>query len=467
MHRNKRPLGPSLVAGSMAAAVLGLAWTAAVAQDSGTSGATSGSGTSSATGSAAPPGSASPSNTMSSASTFGSPDPSPYYIGASQAFTHDTNVYRVPNGVSDTYSSTSLFGGFDQPISRQRVFGRAAVTGHLYQHESDLNNVSYALSTGLAWETINKLSGSINLRLNRDLAAPAASSLPVARQNIADTKGFDAVARYGGASLLSLEGRVGYSRLDYSAPEYVTSESRHSTASLGVYYWPGGPLRLGVAARVDRTETPQALFDPATGTFLPNKINGRNIDLLADYDVTGLVSADVRLSYTKQTNTNIGESDFSGWTGSIGVTWRPTEKTSVRLDASRDAGFDTDLYTDQLPGNTLDPQPSTVTGLYENNEVTNSASASVSYAATSKVRASAGARYLRANLSTVVAQGTASASSGQTDRVTSAYISANYEITRSWGVACTISHENREVSGRVNYSYTANTFACLTQITLR
>ena len=57
--------------------------------------------------------------------------------------------------------------------------------------------------------------------------------------------------------------------------------------------------------------------------------------------------------------------------------------------------------------------------------------------------------------------------SGQTDRVTSAYIRANYEITRYWGVACSISHENRDVSGRLNYSYTANAFSCLTQITLR
>ena len=54
-----------------------------------------------------------------------------------------------------------------------------------------------------------------------------------------------------------------------------------------------------------------------------------------------------------------------------------------------------------------------------------------------------------------------------TDTAKSAYIGANYEITRSWSVACNISRQDREVSGLVNYSYTVNTVGCLTQITLR
>ncbi len=49
----------------------------------------------------------------------------PTTSASSQGFTHDSNVYRIPSGPSDNYSSTSVFGGFDQPISRQRVFGRA------------------------------------------------------------------------------------------------------------------------------------------------------------------------------------------------------------------------------------------------------------------------------------------------------------------------------------------------------
>src|SRR5207245_3758172 len=61
----------------------------------------------------------------------------PYYIGVSQAFTHDSNVFRRPdNGtlpvVADTVSSTGVLGGIDQPFGRQHFFanGTAAMNRH-------------------------------------------------------------------------------------------------------------------------------------------------------------------------------------------------------------------------------------------------------------------------------------------------------------------------------------------------
>jgi hypothetical protein len=43
----------------------------------------------------------------------------PYYIGVSEAYTRETNVFRAPLGqpeASDTYWTTSLLGGIDQPL---------------------------------------------------------------------------------------------------------------------------------------------------------------------------------------------------------------------------------------------------------------------------------------------------------------------------------------------------------------
>src|SRR5450631_4768822 len=60
------------------------------------------------------------------------PDPNPYYVGVSQGFTHDSNVFRIPSGPSDNFSTTSLLGGFDQPISRQRIFGSGSVSLNRY-----------------------------------------------------------------------------------------------------------------------------------------------------------------------------------------------------------------------------------------------------------------------------------------------------------------------------------------------
>jgi hypothetical protein len=436
-----------LLAGIVGAALLGTTATGAHAQ----------------TPPAAPP--PSTSSSAASDSTFGAPDPSPYYIGASQALTHDSNVYRVPGGRSDNYSSTSLLGGFDQPISRQRVFGRASVTANRYQDETQLNNVSYDLSTGLNWETIEKLSGSVNLGLNRNLAAPPASTgRPTARRNIAQTESVDLLARYGGAGLLTVEGRVGYRNLDYSAPEYVQSESKQSSASLGLYYRPGGPMRLGIAGRADRTRTPKALFDPATGNYQSNTLNGKHVDFLADYDLTGLLTANGRLSYTRQTNSGRQQADFSGVTGSIGVSWRPTGKTAFRFDAARDAGFDSSVYQAAVPGTTAQ-NPTVVTSLYENNRVTTSVGMGVTYAATAKISTHAGVRYIRAKLTTVTTAQTSTPET--TDVAKTAYLGANYEITRNWSLACNLSHESRDVSGGVEFAYRVRTIGCLTQFIWR
>ena len=394
------------------------------------------------------------------------PDPNPYYLGVSQGLTHDSNVYRIPSGPSDNYSTTSLFGGFEQPISRQRLFGRATVSANRYQDESQLNNVSYGLTAGIDWETIERLSGRVSASLNRSLAAPVASTgTPVATRNVAETKAIEAKARLGGASLLTLEGGLDYSSIDYSDPNYIAAESSRTGGSLSLHYRPGGPLRLGIGVRADRTRTPNAFFDPVAGQFQSTTLNGRHFDLFADYEVTGQLAANSRLSYTRQTNSGIANADFSGLTGSLALNWRATGKISVRADAARDAGFNATAYntyafTPTATGIALTP----VVGLYQNNQLTTSAGIGISYAATAKINATLSARYVRARLTTANA---AVPSADVIDVSQALALGANYEITRNWGAACNATTEKREVSGGVVFSYRANSIGCSTQFTWR
>ena len=74
--------------------------------------------------------------------------------------------------------------------------------------------------------------------------------------------------------------------------------------------------------------------------FLSNTATGRHIDFFADYDVTGQVAANLRLSYTDWTNTLVEASDFKGWTGRLSARWQATGKLAFTAYASRDVGFD-------------------------------------------------------------------------------------------------------------------------------
>ena len=404
----------------------------------------------------------------STGGTLGGPsDPNPYYIGVSQAFTHDSNVYRVPDGPGDTFSSTSLLGGFDQLLGRQRLFGRAVVSGNRYQDETNLNNVSYSAFVGVDWETIEHLSGRVSGNFNRGLSsAPAGGSTPLTAQNIADTQTIEALIRWGGPSLLTLEGGASYSNVGYSSPQYVGSEFNKSSANVGLFYHGGGPFRVGIGVRADATRSPNAFVDPATGQVQSTRLNGQYVDLFADYDVTGQIVTNLRLSYTRQEN-SAGGTDLSGWTGALGVSWQVTSKTSLRVDAARDAGFNSTTYntfafTPTATGIAFTP----VVGVFQNNQITASAGISANYAATAKISTFASARYYRAHQINLIAGGGAAAPD-VIDIANTYSLGANYEITRNWGAACTMAYERREVSGGTNYTYDAKTIGCSTQFTWR
>ncbi|HZV92886.1 MAG TPA: hypothetical protein VFF72_06680, partial [Caldimonas sp.] len=130
MTNTNMRLGPRLRAAA-AVAMLAAAGMAAQAQDSGGSAGP------------APAAGAEPGTTATPAGA------TPWYLGASESLTRDSNVYRVPGGPGDTYSSTSLLGGFDQHIGRQRVFGNANVGINRYDGQSRLNNTSYNVAGGL------------------------------------------------------------------------------------------------------------------------------------------------------------------------------------------------------------------------------------------------------------------------------------------------------------------------------
>jgi Putative beta-barrel porin 2 len=401
-------------------------------------------------------------------SSYGSAaEPNPYYIGISQALTHDSNVYRIQDGPADSYSSTSLFGGFDQLISRQRVYARARASLNRYHEQDALNNTSYSLAGGLDWETIEHLSGNLYAAYDHGLAAPVASAgVPVQQtKNLSDLASVSARARWGGPSLFTIEGSLDYSSIYYSEPSYVTSESSTGTGSLGVYYHSGGPLRVGLAGRVNRTHTPKAFIDPTTNQYVSTDLDGRNVDLLLDYNVSGQVVGNARLSYTKQSNSGPGSSDFSGFTGGVALNWTITGKTSLRFDAAHDTGFNAQAYntfvfTPTATGVVLTP----IVGAYNNNSITDSAGLGINYGATAKIAATANARYLRARTKTASATGPLP---DVVDISKLLSIGANYEITRAWGAGCNAGYEKRDVSGGQNFSYDAKTVSCSTQFVWR
>jgi hypothetical protein len=110
----------------------------------------------------------------------------PYYLGISQSLGHNSNLYHAENNeVPDKFAVTSLHGGFDQPIGRQRAFADVSVHWRRYEDIRILDNTGYGLNAGLDWSTIERLSGSFGVASNRVLANYAATGN---QQQVPETK---------------------------------------------------------------------------------------------------------------------------------------------------------------------------------------------------------------------------------------------------------------------------------------
>ncbi len=391
-------------------------------------------------------------------------EPSPWYIGVSQGFTHDSNVYRIANATSDNYSTTSLLGGLDQPIGRQRLRATAQVGYNRYQDQRTLDNTSYGVSAGWDWATVEKLTGSINASANQRLAQfngnqgflPGTSPTTTER-NILKTEQLSADVRWGGDGLISVFGNYGHSRVRYSALQSLTSESTTDSGSVGLNYRLGASTTVGAAVRLTRSDYPYGI-PPAVPIPIPTPINpadyrsdtsdGKNLDLLADWRYSAQTGVNARLSWTRVTYANSNR-DFSGLTGSIAATYAPTAKLTFNGSLDRNAGTNSSSssYLNFVNGQ----QTSYV---FENTQSTDTLSLGVAYAATAKITANANVLYRRSNF----------ADSSVSDQFRSASLGATYAIARSWQLACSLAHESRAATGN---SYDANVASCSAQFTLR
>jgi hypothetical protein len=389
-------------------------------------------------------------------------DPNPYYIGASQTFARDSNVFRTPDASHDYYSSTGLIGGFDQLISRQRLYAKANVNYNKYHNNTILDNTSYGVNAGWDWATIERLTGNLNAEANQALATfNGNSTQPTASRNLVKTDQLSTNVRWGGDGLINLTGAYAHSRVKYSAPEYLNAQSSNDTSSIGANYRLGEDLRVGGAFRLSRTKAPYAIPIVANPVgpddYRSNTSTGRNVDLTLDWRFTPKTNLNARLSWTRLTNSDANNLDFKGATGALTGNYAPTGKLSFNAGIARDAGLNTTFFNANTTGAPTTGAP--VTGLTQNSQLTDTYSLGALYAATAKISLNANLRYRHSKVVTLLEE--------NNDNGRFYALGATYDILRNWQLGCTFSRESRSISGTGGFSYAAHVFGCSAQIKLQ
>lgn len=369
---------------------------------------------------------------------------SPYYIGASQRLTHQSNVYQTSAApVSDTISQTSLLAGLDQPFGRQRLFANLTASANRYQDQSALDYDGYSARLGLDWSTVGNLSGTLVIDASQtqaDFNAAGFNLGAILGDNTTRSQGVLARAQLGGVTRMTIDGSLSRRSTRFDNIVYASRETDIDEGSLGVRYRVGGSLVVGAALRLTQGDYPA----------LGEGYDARNLDLTVAWAASGASSLDARLSLGKTSYDNDARRDFSGLTGSLGWRWQPTGKLALNTSVSRTAGDET------LP---RVGQEDIVTST-SFNRVSNTFAVGASYQMTAKIALNAGLNWTDAR-SLAVGGGDA-----VKNRSNTATLGVRWLPTRTLSFGCDLSRTSRSASTGVT-GYDANSYGCYGQIMLR
>lgn len=376
----------------------------------------------------------------------------PWYVGLKQRLEHQSNVFQTAaNAVSDTVSTTSVVGGLDQPIGRQRLLGSATLGRAHYQKRSDLSHDQYSGTLGLDWETAGNLSGNVTVDAAQSLADFTPVGLPdVTTDNITRTFGARASARLGAPSArLGFDFGGALRRTRFDNPSYRIRDLDIDEIYGGLRYRPGGSLVLGLRLRKTQGEYPK-FRNPAPGRFTPEGFDRDNIDLIADWPLSGASTVNARLSFGKDRYDTVTARNFSGVTGAVAWRWQPTGRIVTNTSFTRNSGDDAtvNFAPGQVPYATSAARDSNVLA------------SSLDYDLTGKTKLRAGVSASETSAVDLLL-GTRTR-----EFVTGVTLGLTWEATRAITAGCDLALRNRASRTGVP-GYDANVFGCYGQFVLR
>jgi hypothetical protein len=401
-------------------------------------------------------------------------EPNPWYFGASETLTHESNLYRIgtnaagqaqtlPPGTSasDLVSNTALIGGIDQPFGRQRARGSINAGQSRYKNNRKLDTPTYTLDLALDWATIERFSGTLSLGARQSQAkydTVTTNGVVATRPNVANNRNIEALGRMGLVSKLSIEARLGYSEVRYSAVDYQRNDYQQQVASLGINFRPSGLLTLGSALRQTRGEHPK--FQPlGADQYLADNFTRNDLDFSANWQPSQVSQLTGRLSATRTHYASQSLRDSDATTGNLAWNWQPTGKLKLRTELRRDYGQD---------GQLADFGAIAGSGVVDYNRTSTTLRLSADEQISAKTSLTAAIQQAHRTLvnTAVVPAGTLATENGGDDTLTVS-LGARWAPSRSTLLGCNLSREQRRTDSTLSTNLNAAVLGCFGQITLQ
>ena len=367
-----------------------------------------------------------------------------------QNITHESNVLGSVRGSeqSDTVSTTTLAGGLDLPLGRQRAYANASFNHQRFRQLDARNNDGYALVTGFEGSTVESLAGGFKFTAHRRQADfNVGGVIPVSVSNIERSEELAVNLSLGGRGLLGADVGVGQRQVSFSATEYASQEYAQDSARFGLAIRPSALLALRLGVGGDQTR----FLAAATGQPAAERSRRRDVYASAVWVPSGLSTVSLRLASSRVRYERAAASNFDGLTGSLAWTWKPSGKLALTTTITRDTGQESGFL--RLSGGNA-------VSATDFSQLSNSQSLRASYELTAKFTLSAGLTGAQRSF----VDGTSGVSSS--DRTESVTLGARWAATRTVALVCSGVHEVRTSSSTRLPSYISNRFGCSGQLSL-
>src|SRR5439155_17762867 len=224
-------------------------------------------------------------------------------------------------------------------------------------------------------------------------------------------------------------------------------------------YRPSDLLTLGAGLRETRGE-----YDPSGAAGGPQDYRRHDLDLTALWQPSGASTIDARLSFGRQRYEVSSQRDFSGATGALPWTWKPTGKLNFITLLMRDTGTETGFLTYRTAPTSLQ----LLTQAGDTSRLASVARVQADYEATAKIKLTGNLG--RTHRSLVGISGLTLLAESGSDDTTTAALGVRYAPTRNIQLGCDWSRETRTVSSSamtLSYPYRDHVYSCLGQILLQ
>jgi hypothetical protein len=260
---------------------------------------------------------------------------SPLSLTMAEYLTHDSNFSRDEQKQSETVKSTALLLSLDKSYGRQTYSANAKWVAQRYTHYKNLLNndskdLSGTFSTGIASNWTLTTGGNYSQNLNPIQENNVLVSRVV--KNIRTYRDGNASLQYGNGGRWAIVGSYDANRMGYSESAYQYQNANQNSSGLKALYYSSDLLYFGLGSRLVRTHYPQRAS--------LETITDHNIDLTANWRLTGLSDFGAVLSRRDSRYASDDTRHIRGWTGDLNWQYTPHGLMSYGLGVSRTTGAD-------------------------------------------------------------------------------------------------------------------------------